>query len=47
MNGGRAMLKAFKNYKGTVAELRGGADAAALILGDFEYCGIGEVDSWR
>ena len=41
------MLTAFKNYKGTVEELRGGADAAALILGSFDYCGIGYLDSWR
>jgi len=47
MNGGSAMLTAFQTYKGTVAELRGGADAAALILGDFAYCGIGYLDSWR
>ncbi len=47
MNGGSTMLTAFQTYKGTVAELRGGADAAALILGDFAYCGIGYLDSWR
>lgn len=47
LNGGSEMLSAFRSYKGTVEELRGGADAAALILGSFAYCGIGYLDSWR
>lgn len=46
-NDGSAMLTSFRNYKGNVEALRGGADAAALLLGDFAYCGIGYLDSWR
>ena len=41
------MLSAFRNLKGNVEALRGGADAAALIIDDFAYCGIGYLDSWR
>jgi len=44
---GSAMLTTFKNYKGSVEALRGGADAAALIMGSYNYCGIGYLDSWR
>ena len=44
---GSDMLSTFANYKGSDDALRGSADAAALILLDFEYCGIGYVDTWR
>jgi len=44
---GSDMLSTFASYKGTDDALRGSADAAALILLDFEYCGIGYVDTWR
>ena len=44
---GSAMLTTFKNYKGNVEALRGGADAAALLLGSYNYCGIGYLDAWR
>jgi len=47
IRGGSEMLSAFKNLKGNVEALRGGADAAALIIDDFAYCGIGYLDSWR
>jgi len=44
---GRNMIYTFRSHKGTTAALRGGADAAALIVKSFNYCGIGFVDSWR
>merc|ERR1740131_792534 len=42
-----SVLTTFRNLKSSVEELRGGADAAALISLDFNYCGIGYMDSWR
>ena len=44
---GGAMLTTFKNYKGNVEALRGGSDAAALIMGSYNYCGMGYLDAWR
>jgi len=37
----------FKYYKKSVKELRGTADAAALLVMDTDACGMGLVDSWR
>ena len=42
-----SVLSTFRKLKGSVDELRGGADAAALISLNFNYCGIGYIDSWR
>ena len=33
--------------KSSPAALRGGADAAALIVNMFNFCGLGYLDSWR
>jgi len=44
---GGQMLDTFANMKGSSAALRGSADAAALIVKDFSYCGIGYLDTWR
>jgi len=44
---GVPMLKAFDAYKGSYEALRGGADAAALIVKSSRLCGIAWVDGWR
>ena len=47
---GNAMLNTFANYKGTsspASALRGSADAAALILLNFDSCGKAYKDTWR
>jgi len=41
-----ALMKSFKTYKGTVEELRGTADAAALLFIRSDTCGLGYLDSW-
>ena len=38
------VLTNFKNMKGSVAELRGSADAAAILVNDFDSCGIGYLN---
>jgi len=47
MADGRQQIYAFRDLKGNSEALRGGADAAALLVKRFNYCGIGYVDSWR
>jgi len=42
-----AMLMAFARLKGSTEELRGSADAAALLVQNFNSCGIAYVDTWR
>ena len=39
------MLTNFRNMKSSVAELRGGADVAAILVNNFDYCGIGYVNT--
>ena len=41
------MLSTFARYKGTPDALRGSADAAALILLNFDACGRAYIDTWR
>merc|ERR1712200_189103 len=41
------MLSTFRKYKGSTEALRGGADAAALVVKDFSGCGRGYLDAWR
>lgn len=43
---GGEMLSTFRTYKGSVEALHGGADASALIVNSFNYCGIGYLNSW-
>ena len=47
MADGTQQIYAFRDLKGNSEALRGGADAAALLVRRFNYCGIGYVDSWR
>ena len=44
---GSDMLSTFASYKKTPDALRGTADAAALILLNFDVCGIAYIDTWR
>ena len=37
-------LTNFKNMKGSVSELRGSADAAAILVNNFDSCGIGYLN---
>merc|ERR1712198_537301 len=41
------LLNSFRNYKSSTAELRGSADAAALLFIKTSSCGRGSLDSWR
>ena len=41
------MISTFRKYKGSTEALRGGADAAALIVKHFSACGRGYLDGWR
>jgi len=43
----KKMFDIFKKYKKSVKELRGTADAAALLVMDTDACGRGSFDSWR
>ena len=40
------MLSKFAKYKGSTKDLRGSADAAALLLLKTSSCGCGYIDSW-
>ena len=42
---GRTMISNFRVMKGTTANLRGTADAAALLVNSFNLCGIGYVNT--
>merc|ERR1711915_341673 len=41
------MLASFRNYKSSTEELRGSADAAALLFIKTSSCGRGYLDSWK
>jgi hypothetical protein len=41
------MISNFKSMKSSVAELRGSADAAALLVDDFASCGVGYLNSLK
>merc|ERR1711892_1162833 len=42
----KEMFNTFVKFKGTAEDLRGSADAAALLLIDTSSCGRGYLDSW-
>jgi len=42
---GSGILSAFARMKGSSAALRGSADAAALLVNSFNYCGIGYLNT--
>ena len=39
------MLAKFTNMKSSISDLRGGADAAMLLVNDLNHCGISYLDS--
>jgi hypothetical protein len=45
MSSASAILSAFRTMKGTVANLRGSADSAALLVRTFNSCGIGYLNT--